>query len=153
MGWRLSNSLSKESALEALEDALWHYGCPEILNSDQGSQFTSIEWQTLCRDNEIKVSMSHKGGSTDNAYIERFWRTLKYEGFYLDFPETMAELKHMLSKFIKWYNEERLHSALNYKPPIEVLKMQASLTRGYVENSREFPTYPPVQPQQPCFLT
>jgi len=70
--------------------------------------------------------MSHRGGSTDNAYIERFWRTLKFEGVYLDFPETMAELKTMLSTFIKWYNEERLHSSLGYKPPMEVLKMASN---------------------------
>lgn len=153
VGWRLSNSLSKESALEALEDALWRYEVPEILNSDQGSQFTSFEWQTLFHDQDIKISMSHKGGSTDNAHIERFWRTLKYEGFYVDFPESMSELKTMLAKFIRWYNEERLHSALNYKPPLEVLKMGDFLTRGYVENSKEFPTSPPVQqPQLYCML-
>ncbi len=154
VGWRLSNSLCKEAALEALEDAIWRYGFPEIINSDQGVQFTSEEWQNFCRDNGIKSSMSHKGGSTDNAYVERFWRTLKFEGFYLDFPETMVELKSMLSRFMKWYNEERLHSSLNYKPPMEVLKMADCLTRGYVENSNEFPTYPPVQQRQPlyCFL-
>ena len=118
VGWCLSNSLSKEAALEALEDALWRYGCPEIINSDQGSQFTSLEWRALCQDNGIKMSMAHKGGSTENAHIERFWRTLKYEGFYLDFPETMRHLKAMLKKFIRWYNEERLHSALKYKPPM-----------------------------------
>ena len=155
MGWRLSNSLCKEATLEALEDALWRYGIPFIINSDQGCQFTSVEWGNLCLLNGIKISMSHKGGSTDNAHIERFWRTLKFEGFYLDFPETMVELKLMLSRFIKWYNEERLHSSLGYKPPMEVLKMADSLTRGYVENSKEFPTYPPVQQQQEhlyCFL-
>lgn len=155
MGWRLSNSLCKEAALEALEEALWRYGSPDIINSDQGVQFTSEEWQKLCRDKGIESSMSHKGGSTDNAYIERFWRTLKFEGFYLDFPETMVELKLMLSRFIKWYNEERLHSSLSYKPPMEVLKMADSLTRGYVENSNEFPTYTPAQQQKEhlyCFL-
>jgi hypothetical protein len=99
--------------------------------------------------------MSHKGGSTDNAHIERFWRTLKFEGFYLYFPETMADLKSMLRGFIKWYNEERLHSSLNYKTPMEILKMAEFPTRGYVENSNKFPTYPPVQQQSQlsyCFL-
>ncbi len=155
VGWRLSNSLCKEEAIEAFEEALWRYGAPLIINSDQGCQFTSEEWTKLCLLHEIKMSMSHKGGSTDNAYVERFWRTLKFEGFYLDFPETMPGLKHMLSTFIKWYNEERLHSSLKYKTPMEVLKMADRLTRGYVENSeKEFPTYPPVQQQQPlyCFL-
>jgi len=78
VGWRLSNSLCKEAALEALEDALWRYGSPDIINSDQGVQFTCEEWQKLCRDKGIEGSMSHKGGSSDNAYVERFWRTLKF---------------------------------------------------------------------------
>ncbi len=112
VGWRLSNSLSKEACLEALEDEIWRYGKPSIINSDQGTQFTSEEWGKLCSLNEIKISMSHKGGSIDNAYIERFWRTLKFEGFYLIFPKKMGELQPMLSSFIHWYNEERLHSAL-----------------------------------------
>lgn len=77
--------------------------------------------------------MSHKG-STDNAYVERFCRTLKFQGFYLDFPETMAELKSMLSRFIKWYNKERFHNSLSYKPSMEVLKMADRLTGGDVEN-------------------
>ncbi len=148
VGWRLSNSLSKEACLEALEDGIWRYGCPEIVNSDQGTQFTSEEWEKFCHLNEIKISMSHKGGSTDNAHIERFWRTLKFEGFYLAFPKTMAELKSMLSRFIRWYNEERLHSSLKYKTPMEVLKMGESQTYGYVDNSNELPTSPQVQ-QQP----
>lgn len=148
VGWRLSNSLSKEACLEALEDGIWRYGCPSIVNSDQGAQFTSIEWEKLCHLNEIKISMSHKGGSTDNAHIERFWRTLKFEGFYLAFPKTMAELKSMLSSFIRWYNEERLHSSLKYKTSMEVLKMAEPPTYGYLDNSCELPTFPQVQ-QQP----
>lgn len=148
VGWRLSNSLSKEACLEALEDGIWRYGYPSIVNSDQGVQFTSEEWEKFCHFNGIKISMSHKGGSTDNAHIERFWRTLKFEGFYLAFPKTMTELKSMLSSFIRWYNEERLHSSLKYKPPMEVLKMAQSQTYGYVDNSGELPTSPQVQ-QQP----
>jgi putative transposase len=148
VGWRLSNSLSKEACLEALEDALWRYGCPEIVNSDQGAQFTSEEWEKFCHSNGVKISMSHKGGSTDNAHIERFWRTLKFEGFYLAFPKTMGELKSMLLSFIRWYNEERLHSSLKYKTPMEVLKMAETQSYGYVDNSKELPTSPQVQ-QQP----
>lgn len=161
VGWRLSNSLSKEAVLEALEDGIWRYGSPEIINSDQGSQFTSAEWSSLCLAYNIKISMAHKGGSTDNVHIERFWRTLKFEGFYLEFPKTMGELKSMFAKFICWYSEERLHSSLKYKTPMEVLQQQKvqktakRLIYGYVDNSNELPTYPPVQ-QQPqlsyCFL-
>lgn len=148
VGWRLSNSLCKEAALEALEDAIWHYGIPLIINSDQGTQFTSKEWERFCCINDIQMSMAHKGGSTDNAYIERFWRTLKYEGFYLNSPETMPELKAMLTDFIRWYNEERLHSSLGYKTPMEVLKMAETQACGYMENSKEFPTSPQA-PQPP----
>jgi putative transposase len=140
--------LSKEACLEALEDGIWRYGCPDIVNSDQGGQFTSEEWEKVCISNNIKISMSHKGGSTDNAHIERFWRTLKFEGFYLAFPKTMGELKSMLLSFIRWYNEERLHSSLKYKTPMEVLKTAAPQTYGYVDNSNELPTSPQVQ-QQP----
>jgi putative transposase len=148
VGWRLSNSLCKDSCLEVLEEALWRYGAPEIINSDQGVQFTSEDWETLCSSNNIEISMSHKGGSTDNAYVERFWRTLKWEGFYLDAPETMRELKSLLTTFIRWYNEERLHSSLTYKTPMEVLKKAETQTCGYGENSIEFPTSPQIQ-QQP----
>lgn len=151
VGWRLSNSLSKEACLEALEDGIWRYGSPEVVNSDQGTQFTSEEWEKTCISNRIKISLSHKGGSTDNAHIERFWRTLKFEGFYLAFPKTMGELKSMLSSFIHWYNEERLHSSLAYKTPMEVLKMAQPQTYGYVDISRELSTSPQVQQQSDCF--
>ncbi len=147
VGWRLSNSLSKETCLEALEDGIWRYGAPLIVNSDQGVQFTSEEWEKVCISNTIKISMSHKGGSTDNAHIERFWRTLKFEGFYLSFPKTVIELKSMLLSFIHWYNEERLHSSLKYKTPMEVLKMAEPQTYGNVDNSNELPTFPQVQQQ------
>jgi putative transposase len=151
LSWRLSNTLSTEFVIEVCRDALWRYGVPEIINTDQGVQFTSAEWRALCDGYGIQMSMSHKGGSTDNAHIERFWRTLKYEGFYLTFPQTMKELKHMLKEFIHWYNYERLHSALGYKPPMEVLKMARPQTCGHVENSSSFP-HPHKAQQQPHLL-
>jgi putative transposase len=153
VSWRLSTSLCQESCLEALEDSLWRYSSPEILNSDQGVQFTSELWERMCLENDIKLSMSHKGGSTDNAYIERFWRTLKYEGFYLDIPDSVPELKAKIGEFIRWYNEERLHSSLGYRPPLELLKMAKIQPCGYVDNSRELPTYPqPSQQKQHCLI-
>jgi len=149
VGWRLSNSLCTESSLDALKDALWRYISPDILNSDQGTQFTSETWEKHCLLNGIKISMSHKGGSTDNAYIERLWRTIKYEGFYLEVPGSMSELRYMLKRFICWYNEERLHSSLGYKTPIEFLKMADSPGCGYVENRKAcLHTYPQPQQQQ-----
>ena len=152
LSWRLSPSLSQEACLSCLEDGLWRYGAPEIVNSDQGSQFTSEAWVELCTTHGIKVSLSHQGGSTDNAYIERFWRTLKYEGFYLDMPESVGELKAKLKGFITWYNEERLHSALGYKPPREFLKMAEIQAYGYVDNAHAFPTSPPSPTATTPFL-
>ena len=142
VSWRLSTSLSQEACLSCLEDGLWLYGAPEILNSDQGSQFAGEEWIKLCKGNDIKISMSHQGGSTDNAYIERFWRTLKYEGFYLDIPESVPELKKKLQTFIAWYNEERLHSSLDYRPPREFLEIAQIQAYGHVDNADAFPTCP-----------
>lgn len=152
VSWRLSTSLSQESCLEALEDGLWRYGSPEILNSDQGVQFTSDLWEKMCLDNGIKISMSHKGGSTDNAYIERFWRTLKYEGFYLDIPESVPELKKKIGDFTQWYNEERLHSSLGYLPPLEFLTRAQNQADGYVDK-KLFSTSPQaMQQKQPCLI-
>lgn len=151
VGWRLSNTLCSESSIETLSDALWRHGSPDVLNSDQGTQFTSQSWEKICLLNDIKISMSHKGGSTDNAYIERLWRTIKYEGFYLEVPSTMSELKEHLKRFIDWYNEERLHSSLSYKTPMEVLKMAQLPDCGYMENRQAcLHTYP--QPQQQNLL-
>lgn len=149
LSWRLSSSLSTEAVIEALAMALWRYGPPEIINTDQGVQFTSEEWEKLCNAHGIQMSMSHKGGSTDNAHIERFWRTLKYEGFYLTLPQTMGELKHMLASFMAWYNNERLHSSLGYKPPVEVLKMRKPQACGYMDNSSSYP-HTHKAPQQQC---
>lgn len=143
VSWRLSSSLSQDACLSCLEDALWWYGPPDILNSDQGSQFTGEAWVKICTDSRIMISMSHQGGSTDNAYIERFWRTLKYEGFYLNIPESVRELKEKLRTFIKWYNEERLHSSLDYKTPKEFLEEAQIQACGKVDNAYAFPTFPP----------
>lgn len=142
VSWRLSTSLSQEACVSCLEDALWRYGIPDILNSDQGSQFTGETWVKMCKLNNIKISMSHQGGSTDNAHIERFWRTLKYEGFYLDIPESVPELKEKLAGFITWYNEERLHSCVGYRPPREFLEMAQIQAYGHVDNAGAFPTCP-----------
>ena len=151
VSWRLSTSLSQEACLSCLEDALWRYGPCEILHSDQGRQFTGEAWIRLCESNTIKISMSHQGGSTDNAHIERFWRTLKYEGFYLDIPESVLELKEKLRTFIAWYNEERLHSSLGYTPPEEFLKMAQVQACGDVDNATAFPTFPLSPTTTPLF--
>jgi putative transposase len=100
----LSNSLSTESCVEALEDAVEKYGIPEIINSDQGCQYTSDLWVRKIKKKGIKISMTANGLCNDNAYIERFWRTVKYEWLKLS-----------------WYNNERPHQSLNYLIPEEMI--------------------------------
>jgi putative transposase len=126
VGWTLSNSLDTESCLRTLEQAVYAYGTPLYINSDQGSQFTCGAWVTALQEMDIKISMSGKGRSNDNAHIERLWRTLKYESVILNDPRTITDYKKLLPEFMHWYNEQRPHQALNYQTPDEVLKQQAS---------------------------
>ena len=93
---------------------------PDILNTDQGSQFTSTDWIERAERNNIKISMDSKGRCIDNIYIERFWRTLKHEYVLLHSFETVSEAKQSIGIFINLYNNERLHQSLGYKTPAEV---------------------------------
>ena len=119
VGWRLSNSLCTASCLDSLSDAIFRYGKPDIINSDQGSQFTSEAWIQELQKHGIKVSMTGKRRCNDNANIERLWRSFKYEGSYLYKWQTVLELKTNIPKWVKWYNNERPHQALNYQTPFE----------------------------------
>lgn len=121
VGYRLSNSLCTESCKSALEDALLKYGAPLILNSDQGSQFTSESWVKTLAYYKIKISMTGKGRCVDNAYIERLWRAFKYEGSYLYQWNTVEDLKSNIPKWVYWYNYNRPHQSLNYSTPAETL--------------------------------
>jgi putative transposase len=116
----LSNTMNKEFCIDALNEAITIYGKPEIFNSDQGSQFTSIEFQKTLQVNGIKASMDGKGRALDNIYIERYFRTLKYEDIYLNNYETIPEARIGILKFTHFYNTERFHSSLEYKTPDEV---------------------------------
>lgn len=119
LSWSLSNSLDKSFCIEALNEAIERYGTPEIFNSDQGCQFTSIEFTDILKTNGIQISMDGKGRAIDNIYIERYWRTLKYEDIYLNKYETISEARIGINKFTHFYNVQRLHSALEYKTPDE----------------------------------
>jgi len=130
VGWRLSNDLGRESCLLALQCAIMDYGAPEIVNSDQGSQFTSDDWIHLLQSEGIEVSMTGKGRCNDNANIERLWRSFKYEGSYLYKWQTVSELKDNIPKWLHWYNLERPHQALRYKTPMEKY-------REFMDNSYE----------------
>ena len=111
LSWRLSNTLTADFCVEALEDAISRYGCPEIVNTDQGSQFTSTNFVACVQRHKIALSMDGKGAWKDNVFIERFWRTLKYEEVYLRAYETVSAARESISRYLAFYNARRPHSA------------------------------------------
>lgn len=119
LSWRLSNSLEVCFCLEALEDALAQ-GCPDIFNTDQGSQFTSEEFTGRLNSRGIKISMDSRGRALDNIFVERLWRSVKYEEVYLNDYQTVRDSKRRLGRYFIFYNTERFHQSLDYKVPIEV---------------------------------
>ena len=120
VGWSLSNTMEAEWVVNTLNEAVNKYGKPEIINSDQGSQFTSEEYVTFVKTlKTVKISMDGKGRALDNVYIERFFRTIKYDKIYLEHPETAYQLYLVCSQFINYYNEKRDHSSIGDVPPIQ----------------------------------
>jgi putative transposase len=119
LSWRLSNTLDVSFCLEALEEAL-SKGTPAIFNSDQGSQFTSKDFTQILLDKGIKISMDGRGRVFDNIFIERLWRSVKYENVYLKGYETCEETIDGLGSYFPFYNNQRPHQALGYKVPHEV---------------------------------
>jgi putative transposase len=119
LSWKLSNTLENNFCLEALREAL-KKGKPEIFNTDQGSQFTSREFIALLESQEIQVSMDGSGRYTDNLFIERFWRTLKYEEVYLKAYPDAREARTEIGRYIQFYDAERPHQSLGYQTPAEV---------------------------------
>lgn len=120
LSWKISNSLEADFCVEALEDALMLYGFPEIFNSDQGVQFTSEIFTGLLLAQGIKISMDAKGRAFDNIFLERLWRTVKYEEVYLHDYASPVEAKEKLGKYFNFYNYGRHHQALDYKKPAEI---------------------------------
>jgi putative transposase len=116
LSWRLSNSLETSFCLEALEESL-KQGRPDIFNTDQGVQFTSDNFTNVLKNQEIKISMDSKGRALDNIFVERFWRSLKYEDIYLKNYETVNQAYAGIKKYIYFYNQERFHQSLNYRTP------------------------------------
>lgn len=126
VGWSLSNTMESEWVVNTLKVSVAQYGKPEIINSDQGSQFTSDEYVSFVKDLEtVKISMDGKGRAIDNVYIERFFRTIKYDKIYLDRPETGNELYSVCKHFINYYNERRDHSSIGNVPPIKAYRRAA----------------------------
>ncbi|MEL6152550.1 MAG: IS3 family transposase [Bacteroidota bacterium] len=120
VGATLSNTLCTHSCLHVLESALHFYGRPKIINSDQGSQFTSASWCQYLEQQGVQISMTGRGRCRDNAYIERLWRTLKNEGLRLYGWQDMATIRQSLPNWVVWYNTARPHQSLNYRTPKEV---------------------------------
>ncbi len=112
LSWRLSNTMESSFCVEALEEALSKYGRPEIFNTDQGSQFTSGEFTDVLKDAGVRISMDGKGRWMDNVFIERLWRSLKYECVYLQEFEDGIQARDRIGDWIRLYNEERPHSSL-----------------------------------------
>ena len=117
LSWRLSNTLESRFCVEALKEALNQYGSPEIFNSDQGCQFTSEAFTEVLKQWQVRISMDGKGRFKDNIFIERLWRTLKYERIYLKSYETGTELAKDLTDWFSWYNERRKHTSLDKQTP------------------------------------
>ncbi len=120
LAWRISNTLEAEFCVEALNEAIYRFGPPEIMNTDQGSQFTSFAWTDQLKRVGTKISMDGKGRFLDNIFVERLWRSLKYECVYLHAWETGSEAKAGVGKWMDFYNRKRPHSALAGRPPAVV---------------------------------
>ena len=117
VGWSLSNTMTARWCVEVLKEAFERHGCPEIINSDQGSQFTSTEYAGLLEKNKIAISMDSRGRALDDIFIERLWRSVKQEYVYLNPCEMGDELWRGLDGYFRFYNNERLHQSLGYKTP------------------------------------
>ena len=122
LSWRISNSMDTELVMDVLNEAIKKYGKPEILNSDQGSQYTSKEHTEMLKSKGIIISMDGKGRAIDNIVIERFWSSCKCELIYLNEYKNIKELKSDIKNYIEFYNNKRFHQSLNYRSPMAVYK-------------------------------
>jgi putative transposase len=120
MAWRLSNTLDASFCVEALEEAIRKYGSPEIFNTDQGSQFTSEGFIDILKAHGIKMSMDSKGRWMDNVFVERLWRSVKYEDIYLKAYGSLSETRQGLKAYFEFYNQRRRHQGLDDQTPDEV---------------------------------
>ena len=117
LAWRVSITLEADFCIEAVEEALAEYGKPEIFNTDQGSQFTGHDFTGLLKANGIAISMDGKGAWRDNVFVERLWRSIKYEEVYLHGYDGVAEARHQIGAYLEFYNRKRPHSSLNAMTP------------------------------------
>lgn len=120
LSWRVSNTMDADFCVEALEEAIRRYGTPEIFNTDQGAQFTSDAFTGALKAAGIRISMDGKGRWVDNVFVERLWRSLKYEEVYLKAYETVAEAQQGIARYFRFYNRERRHQSLDRHTPDQV---------------------------------
>ena len=117
LAWRISNSLTADFCVEAVQEAIARFGVPEIFNTDQGCQFTGSEFITLLKEHRIAISMDGKGCWRDNVFIERLWKSIKYEEVYLHAYESVIEAKAGIARYVAFYNTRRPHRALDGESP------------------------------------
>ena len=147
LAWRLSNTMDAGFCVEALNEALARYGTPEIFNTDQGSQFTSLDFTGLLKDAVVAISMDGRGRCMDNIFIERLWRSLKYEAVYLHEMSDGFIAQRVIGAWIDFYNAERPHSALDGQTPAEAYTVGRPV--DMMDKADALPTSPQAQqPQQ-----
>jgi putative transposase len=117
LSWRVSNSLTADFCVEALEEAIARFGKPEIFNTDQGSQFTAADFIAVLKRHEIRISMDGRGAWRDNVFVERLWRSVKYEEVYLHAYDSVTAAKAGIGKYLTFFNTRRPHSSLDRQTP------------------------------------
>jgi putative transposase len=143
LAWRLSNTLDHGFCVESLENAVQIYGIPEIFNTDQGCQFTSEAFTGVLKAHGIAISMDGRGRALDNIFVERLWRSVKYEDVYLRGYATVPELRVGLTEYFVFYNTERRHQSLNYVTPDEVYRTASGGGAQIVDQFGETVNTPP----------
>jgi len=156
LAWRLSNTMDAGFCVEALKEAMVKYGKPEIFNTDQGSQFTSAAFTGALNDAGVAISMDGRGRCLDNIFIERLWRSLKYEAVYLHDMTDGFAAERVIRNWLDFYNTERPHSALGGATPAEAYASakpvdMTLLLRRSLDNAGALPTSPPAQQLQKAF--
>jgi len=146
LAWRVSIGMETGFCVEALQEAMDLYGAPEIFNTDQGVQFTSASFIDELAARGVRISMDGKGRFLDNIFIERLWRSLKYEEVFIKAYGSVREARGGIGVWLIFYNNVRLHQALGYRTPREIF--QVAHARGYVDNASALTTSPPAQQQQ-----
>lgn len=142
LSWRISNTLDTGFCIEALQEALLKYGDPEIFNTDQGCQFTSENFTKILIGRKISISMDGKGRCLDNIFVERLWRSVKYENVYLKGYQTIPQARAGLSEYFYFYNNQRFHQSLDNKTPWRVYTQNAGVVKYDLDNLRGLKTLP-----------